>query len=181
MRGRKPLPRALKDLKAGRASPVRAAGLVSVPDMPDWLDEDAVCEWNRLLPELADRGMLTVFDMAAFAMYCQCWSQIKDATIRLRMDGMVVKGSTGQDRVNPLAQHIKELYVQLRAYATEFGFTPSSRARVDISGGDTEDDDMEEMLDANPRLHIADGEGAHGGRPVAGRGDDTVGDVGYGG
>lgn len=152
MQGRKPLPRGLRELKAGRLH-AQSAGPVSIPDMPAWLDDDAKAEWARLMPELESRGLLTVLDMASFAMYCQCWSQIKTATVLLRKDGMIVLGSTGQNRVNPLAQHIKELYVQMRAYATEFGFTPSSRSRVDIAAGGEEEDDLEEMLHEHPAVH----------------------------
>ncbi len=75
MAGRKPKPTALKKLegnpgkrKLNTKEPVPGKGM---PDCPKWLLPEAKEEWKRLCQKLSEMGVLTEVDMAAFAAYCQ--------------------------------------------------------------------------------------------------------------
>ena len=50
-----------------------------LPRRPEWLEEDAKKEWKRLGKVLAEMGMLTEIDRAAFAGYCQAYARWKGA------------------------------------------------------------------------------------------------------
>ena len=70
--GTKPAPTALKLLKGTQKSRINHAeppALAGFPDCPDHLDEVARQEWNRIVPELREMGVLSRID-AAFPQGC---------------------------------------------------------------------------------------------------------------
>src|SRR5262245_41506 len=96
MRGRKPVPTALKVLRGnpGRR-PLNPAEPTPAPapvNPPDWLPQDARAEWDRLAPMLARNGLLTEMDIDALVAYCEAWCRWKDANAKIRQFGMVIKG-----------------------------------------------------------------------------------------
>lgn len=100
------------------------------PDCPEWLDDDARTEWNRVAPELIRTGVLTPADGMLLASYCQAYSQWKLAEMEVREAGLMVNGPHGTRVLNPAARHSVKLLSEVRRAAAEFGFTPASRARV---------------------------------------------------
>lgn len=88
MRGRKPKPTNLKILAGnpGRrplpdGEPCPDAVL---PTPPDFLDDQALREWERIAPELHQLGLLTRLDRAALAAYCQSYAHWIKAETALR-------------------------------------------------------------------------------------------------
>ena len=66
------------------------------------------------------------------------WIQISDEYERvfaIFKQTSLVKGSTGQPALNPLASYIASLWVELRAAETELGMTPLARQRLGIAYG----------------------------------------------
>ena len=81
-----------------------------VPVMPDYLDEYAQEEWNRVMED-APEGVLTKTDMIILAQYCV-------------MVSAMVQSCLG-DSVFLAADH-----TQLRLIQQELGFTPISRGKI---------------------------------------------------
>ncbi len=140
MRGRKPEPSALKLL---RGLPGKRKLSIDEPQPstevdlapPAWLAAEAQEEWSRLAPMLARLGVLTESDVSALSAYCEAWATWKGATQKIRQFGMVIKSTKDGDFpvVSPYVKIAHNALLQMRALLTEFGMTPSSRARVHVS------------------------------------------------
>jgi P27 family predicted phage terminase small subunit len=50
---------------------------------PSWLSGDARSIWDGLAPDLERRGVLTVWDVEAFANYCDAAARRRRAVARL--------------------------------------------------------------------------------------------------
>ena len=138
MRGRKPTPTALRILRGNpRKHPVNAhepkPSALENLEPPEWLDDDAKSEWRRIAPMLARLGVLTETDGDALAAYCEAFTTWKTATKRIRQFGMVIKvGKTGIEIpiMSPYVKIAHHAMQQMKGFLTEFGMTPSSRARI---------------------------------------------------
>lgn len=150
MRGRKPIPRELKVLKGssgGRRIAERPAPETGLPDCPDWLDNAAKDEWLRVAPELAALGLLTQIDCMALAAYCQTYARWKSAELTIAAEGMFHTDHKGVMRQHPATRVAESLLKQIRSFAVEFGFTPSSRGRIEAPPPpNKETDALEEYL-----------------------------------
>ena len=74
-RGRKPKPTAHKR-RDGSRQPIRPDEPEvppGEPRCPAVLDGEARAEWERIVPELLDAGVLTQIDRAALTGYCSAW------------------------------------------------------------------------------------------------------------
>jgi P27 family predicted phage terminase small subunit len=116
--------------KLSRDEPQPAAVVDLTP--PAWLDPEAQAEWTRLAPMLERLGILTETDTGALTAYCDAWATWKGATQKIRQFGMVIKSQKDGDFpvVSPYVKIAHNALMQMRALLTEFGMTPSSRARV---------------------------------------------------
>lgn len=150
-RGRKPKPTAVKVLEGNPGK--RQLNLCEpqpekkLPECPDWLEDEAKAEWNRLCKNLFELGLLTDLDMAAFASYCQAYARWKEAEEFITQHGSIVKTKTGYWQQVPqvsIAHSNQKIMMQA---AAEFGLTPSSRSRI-IAGDakSAETDEMEFLL-----------------------------------
>ena len=84
----------------------------------------ALAEWKRLAPELVEKGVLAMSDLATFATYCQIVGDVHDLTTLIAQVGIgpaVQLGYVGR---------LDKQRVQLRLYAQTFGLTPASRSGV---------------------------------------------------
>ena len=131
MRGRKPIPEAVRRLRGnqGGRSIAQQPGDTQGPVCPDWLAPSASAEWYRVVPLLTEVGIVGRVDAAALAVYCQTYSQWQDVAKIIRRDGYV----TDAGRPHPLLRVQNALTNTLRQYCAEFGFTPSSRTRIEIA------------------------------------------------
>lgn len=144
-RGRPPKPTHLKLVTGNpgkRPIPddwVKPSKLDKAPPPPKHLDAYAAAEWRRLAKELATLGTLTNLDRGPFAAYCQAWSIYLHA--QEAIDDMARKDDTGMGAMlmrtkagnviqNPLIGIRNQAMKNMVRYAAEFGFTPSSRVRV---------------------------------------------------
>jgi len=148
MAGRKPVPEALKLLRGNpgkRPLNKRAPNPRRVePEMPSFLDKDARKEWRRVAPTLVRLGVLTEVDGTLFAGYCElvsglaqcnralkkCGNKMLTEKTTVDMDG----GTNIEVKQNPLVVMKRQLIQQIRPYCTEFGMTPSSRAKIQVPG-----------------------------------------------
>jgi P27 family predicted phage terminase small subunit len=108
-----------------------AAIAVDVPDCPLHLDERAQAEWQRIVPELFEQGLLPRTDRAALAAYCVCWSRWVEAEGKLGETGLVVRSNLGSPVVNPYHAIAARSLDQMRRFLVEFGMSPAARKRID--------------------------------------------------
>ncbi|MFM0565801.1 phage terminase small subunit P27 family [Paraburkholderia sediminicola] len=133
MRGRKPVPTALK---LARGNP----GKRPLPDaeprpglevvIPDWLSPAARKHWPTIADPLRAAGLLTALDATALALYCEAFARWKHANDHVVKFGPVVRGAAGYPVRSPYLTVANRAFAQMTHILVEFGMTPSSRSRV---------------------------------------------------
>ncbi len=150
VRGRKPKPTGLKILEGetdkrriNTAEP-KSAG---APVCPEWLEEEAKEEWNRIGDTLEKMGILTDIDTAAFAGYCQTYARWKEAEEYLTNHGSTIETKSGYVQQVPQVSIAQTNLKVMLKFCEQFGLTPSARSRIvaDKSVEETTDD-MEMLL-----------------------------------
>ena len=102
------------------------------PVCPDYLTGAARDEWFRISALLASAGVLTDIDGTALAAYCEYFAQWREAHVKLRKTGNLIKTPNGYPVLNPYFIIAKSAFSQMARLLVEFGMTPSSRARVRV-------------------------------------------------
>jgi P27 family predicted phage terminase small subunit len=159
-RGRPPKPVRLKILQGNPGKrPIRSCPSppTSVPSCPAWLDASAKREWSRITKLLVELDLLAQVDRAALAAYCQACAELEFATTTLRDEGRIIdealiahrkeKGARiaevvgHKKKLHPAVKLQRDAFARVKAFITEFGLTPSSRARLDVesAAGDADD------------------------------------------
>lgn len=134
MAGRRPKPTKLKILagnpgkrKLPENEPQPETGK---PDPPVFLCPFARTEWDRITGELEAIGLLTKMDAAALEAYCVVYGRWAEAESVLKTKGLLVKDTSGNIKPSPMLSIANQCLSLMHKYLTEFGMTPSSRARV---------------------------------------------------
>ena len=133
-KGRKPKPTEIKKLEGNpgkrKLNEKEPQPEKTAPDCPEWLENEAKAEWERLAVHLEALGVLTIVDRAAFAGYCECFARWKEAEEFISKHGMIIKTPSGYFQQVPQVS-ISQTYLKLLLkFAVEFGLTPSSRSRI---------------------------------------------------
>lgn len=114
-----------------RQEPVQ--DIAQVTAAPDWLSEGARKEWDRVMPILTERRILTDADLGGLENYCICIGRVREteALIQSEADAeMQLKLIRVQDKAMASARQL----------AAELGLTPVSRSRPAIRDEDDGDD-----------------------------------------
>lgn len=131
--GRPTKPRALK-LLAGTEKKCRIKPEPEfergTPDCPDWLDDEARAEWDRVVPFMESAGMLSRVDGATLVAYCQSWSRAVAAEKIVNAMGLTISTPQGFEQARPEVAIAKHAWAAVHRFASEYGMTPSSRSRV---------------------------------------------------
>jgi len=110
------------------------------PEAPDLLRGDAKEEWERVVPELQRLELTKPVDAASLTAYCLAWQRLCQAQRMVDEKGLTATTSQGEG-VAPWVRVLESASKDLRAWAVEFGLTPSAEHRV---GGTEGGDDGEE-------------------------------------
>lgn len=149
-RGPRSKPTALKVLDGARpdrintSEPVPGQGDVKPPT---WLvelanisqpagGETALDVWNRLAPDLVDKGVLTPWDVDAFAVWCDAVVRHREAVAEITQHGVMVIGQKGERVKNPAVQIARDYADTMTRIGARFGLTPSDRADLKIERGE---------------------------------------------
>lgn len=131
---RKKQPSNMKVLKGTdqpcRMNPDEAEPEGAIPAAPDHLSQDASIEWGRISQELYQLGLLSRVDRAALAAYCQAYGRWCEAERAMQQSGMLVKTTNGNVIQSPYVSIANKSLEIMHKYLTEFGMTPSARAKV---------------------------------------------------
>ena len=145
--GRRPLPTALKVLRGNpgkRPLPKdEPRPQPKLPPPPAELSDEAKREWRRTGRRLRAAGLITELDTAAFAAYCSSYARWLQAQALLSNAPMLELGSDGTLRPSPLLRIVQQAQEQFTRALTEFGMSPSSRTRVQVSRPSKDGDPFE--------------------------------------
>ncbi|MEV0586336.1 phage terminase small subunit P27 family [Nonomuraea sp. NPDC050310] len=146
-RGPAPKPTNLRLLHGDRADrindaePVPAAADIKIPS---WLPVTARAVWRQYAPDLQSKGVLTAWDVEAFAIFCDAAARRRKAVKELREHGEVNRipimdamGNVAGYRLqkSPWTLVLNEADAQVQRYGARFGLTPSDRSQLRIGGG----------------------------------------------
>ena len=88
--------------------------------------------WDRLAPDLEDKGCLTPWDADLFSVFCESAATYYE-TRALIGSSYAVQGSVKNAVVNPLWRVLKDCAEAMARIGARFGLTPSDRAGIDVS------------------------------------------------
>lgn len=133
--GRPPQPAAVKKLLGNKGKRRIRPDLASPPGEPQMLarllvDAVAADKWRELVPILQTLGTLTLSDGEALATLCEVFSAAQGCLVALRADGPVLHTDLGGVKPNPAGPLYRGLVALQSTLMSEFGLTPSSRARI---------------------------------------------------
>lgn len=144
MYGTKPKPTALKLVTGNpgrRPLNDREAMPPSViPEPPKLLAGEALREWRRVTPLLAEVGLIALLDRAIVASYCTAYARWVEAEKVLVKEGLIVKAPSGYPIFSPYLAIANRAMDQVRQMAEQIGMSGSARSRIkaaDTSKPDT--------------------------------------------
>lgn len=131
--------------------------ILEIPRPPSHLSKYAKKLWKQLAGELVEKGILTVLDTAALEACCEAYGQYRmahEAVFR------PVDPETGKKGKRTLAEYLRgrnsqtmpeyttmtKAWTTFKTFLTEFGMTPASRGKLDISEKGDEKDPMERLF-----------------------------------
>lgn len=153
-RGRKPKPTTIKRAegnpgkrKVNRHEPQPDS---TMPPRPAELNEAAVAIWDHVAGELHGMGLLTAIDDAVLVTYCQSYATYLQLIRDVEVEGITVthvqKNGVEENKINPKQVEARLLGAQLRAMASEYGLTPSARARLEIKPPNEEESKIKKFF-----------------------------------
>lgn len=128
---------------------------VGRPEPPDWLNAEARKIWSRLAVELETTpGLLTKIDGWAVGLLAQKLADVSKLRKMMNRghEKFVCEGRQGGTVRNPLAITLRDCERDVLKLLSEFGMTPSARARIEIDfGSGKADDEFEDFLNDRTR------------------------------
>ena len=121
---------------------------VAIPEPPELLerDEQALAEWHRVTPLLADVGLITNLDRAVVAGYCMAWSRWLECERQLKVTGLIVKSPNGYPMYSPYLAASNKALDQVRQMSEQLGLSGSSRSRIRAGDAASNYDPAEDFL-----------------------------------
>lgn len=92
---------------------------------PKWLSKEARKEWDRVMPVLTERKILTDADLGGLENYCICIGRVRDTEA-------LIQAETDPEVMLKLARLQDKAMASARQLAAELGLTPVSRSRPSI-------------------------------------------------
>lgn len=142
--GQNAIPTALKVLHGTREDRINRAEPVpsDVPvEAPATLTCEALAVWERLAPDRIRCGVLTAWDVDAFALFCEA--------VVLAHAAAAYAGEHIGDRIVAGAQspvsRLREAVAVCSTLGSRFGWTPGDRSKI-VVGGEEKGDQKERLL-----------------------------------
>lgn len=135
MPGQAPTPRRILEARGSWRAKLAAdepADKVQVPTCPDWLDAEGRAEWKRLSPLLRKRGTVHRISRGVLAGLCQVWSQFVKASRELNR--LLHDANADPLLIRRWSAISRESFTNYLRAAGEFGLTPASKTRVQVTG-----------------------------------------------
>lgn len=121
-----------KDLMLEAQQPVVP---VEAPPRPDWLDEEALQEWDVIVPDLLMLGLISRLDGQAIAQYCEAVTEYRRFTKMIQELNNGLTKTSGDIQTYKTGATDLSIWRKLRNDAQrradeagrQFGFTPLAR------------------------------------------------------
>lgn len=147
MRGRKPLPTAVKEASGAleknpqRRNKSEPKPLRGSPDVPESLLDDPVAMscWTRTCKTLEGMGILTLAEHSVLELYCVTYSQWRNLSAFVANGNCTVVTDRGGTATSPEANQVHKYSATLIKLMAELGLTPSSRSRIHATPEEEED------------------------------------------
>lgn len=127
-----------------KSGPLPEKNPVKMQRAPAWMSKFAKAEWNRVMPVLTERKILTDADLGGLENYCTAIGTIREAEKHLQEHGHVIITADGKMQKNPSVSVQGEAMTRARLLGAELGLTPVSRSRPSIRA-DEDDDDLSSL------------------------------------
>ena len=138
MAGRRPTPTHLKVLAGNPGhKPLpkdEPQPEITLPDPPDFLEGEALKEWNRITPELFKLKLMSEIDRTGVVVYCIAYDRYVSANRDIRTLGQIIATTNGNIIQNPAVGIANTAADLIRKFLVEYGMTPASRAKVSTPG-----------------------------------------------
>lgn len=157
MRGRKPIPSKIHQLRGNPGKRQLPDTLedkfpAGVPEPPEILNEAALAEWNRIVPQLQEVGILKRVDRTALAGYCLTYARWLEAERALITGGSFIRSPTnGSVHISPWFRMIEKCLDQMKSFMADFGMTPAARVRIRPGSSGKEEDPFEAWLSGSDK------------------------------
>jgi P27 family predicted phage terminase small subunit len=152
-RGPAPKPTTLKRLEGNpgkralnRREPKPRAAQKGEIKAPKHLGTIARAEWDRVVPELQRLGLYTDVDHAALEAYCASYERWIQAEAILKDEGLTFTTEKGYIGQRPEVGIVQSSLQLIKTFCSEFGLTPSARARMTLPEPKQPDDPFETFL-----------------------------------
>ena len=133
MQERKPRPKGLKEITSSQHKlppDTKETKPSRILECPPELGQVARQEWDRIVGELTQLGVLSSFDRGPLAAYCTAYALWIDAMEMVQKHGAMIKSPNGFPIQSPYLSHLNKQAEIMTRIASEFGFTPASRSRI---------------------------------------------------
>lgn len=144
-RGRPPKPTALRIIEGDRHTerfnhhePIPRPAR---PECPDEVSDPVREIWDYTVGELDAMGIAHACDRDTLLCYCEAVVAHRRASAIVAKSGVVMKGLHGGVVRNPALIVQRDSAALIRAFAQEFGLTPSARTRIESKDGAARGDD----------------------------------------
>ena len=141
-RGPAPKPTALKlieGVKANRINHNEPTAIDRPPLCPSDAAADVQAVWDYTVAELQAMGLARSADRDALRCYCEAVIAHRKAAEIVARSSILIKGLHGGLVRNPALAVLRDNAMTVKAFAQEFGLTPSARSGIAVSKpvGDT--------------------------------------------
>ncbi|WP_166359296.1 phage terminase small subunit P27 family [Pseudomonas akapageensis] len=112
---------------------------IAAPAMPTCLSDEAVAEWERVLPDLMMLGLVSTLDGMILATYCEAvadWQRFRRriAELNAKADssdaGDVQTFATGAKQISVWRQLANDAEKRANSAGAQFGFSPMARRNL---------------------------------------------------
>ena len=117
--------------RRNRRPPTGRGVAIARPSRPRTFGGEALAEWNRIVPELEQMGILAKVDRAILIRYCTLWADWVEVNAALQKTGMIVEGYRGLAR-HPLWLVRNDLLTHLANLSRELNLDPTARLRAGV-------------------------------------------------
>lgn len=153
MRGRKPVPSRMHELRGDPGKRHRSREgeptpdlLVRVPKPPRYLTARAAAVWRETAPELVRMRLMAKIDTGLFAGYCSAAARYQEAEEHLKTEPWTTSTARGGARPNPWIKISDDSLARMQKLASEFGLSPSNRARIKFTGSPKQLSLLDELM-----------------------------------
>jgi P27 family predicted phage terminase small subunit len=134
-RGPKKTPTNILQLRGSWRGDARGSEPVAVdgiPDCPEWLVGEAKAEWDRQVPDLSSRKLMSKSYRVALAMFCEAWGEYVQAVAFIAQHGWTTVGVKGGIVKHPMVEVKNASFDRAMKMGQQFGFSPSAKAGIQI-------------------------------------------------